>query len=547
MKTTYKTLTVTWLIVSILFLSCQQHPTRPQKGEVAFKFKFAFAENMPESHFMYHGYKNISGTENKLSKSALDDAVDMGHVMVLDFSAYADMQEFYNSEEFNAYHEAVEKIEEDSLNSWSQWVSLFNESFSIAADQQFSITGDTAFVTVTGVPGLNYILVALTENNQIMYTGENHTHGEEESQEDIYIYLYRWQNYAPPEEEPAEEPLFEVITTIPVGKNPDIPVLSSDDAYLYVVNQSDSSISVISTASYSVIATLNTGWWPQNPAITPDGNFVYVPVENSSRIDVISTTTNTIVDTIILGGYLENEVNGVAFTPDGEIAFATSDDSKKGSFIQINEHELLTTITFGDSPRKPVAGPNSEFFYVSDYIADQLHVISARNQSVHTSIDIGSFSHEPTLTPDGLQLWVADEYDDNISVIDVNSLTLTQTITVGKNPQRGAFTSDGTYYICPNLFDNTVSIIETATLTVVKTINIGSDPYEGSVSRDNQYAFIPCWNDGVISVISIPDQSFVENITCGTSPQKPVIASDGTIYTTNYNSNNVSVIRKQTF
>lgn len=526
------------MIISILFVVCQHHPTSPEKNNTQFTFKLNYVDSIPETNLIQPAMLNIN--PSSLQKQAKAEAVDQGHVLVLDFSEYADLQEFRNSEKGTQFVEAFQQIDSDSILNWSQWAAIFDDIFTITDNKSFSIENDTAYVSVTGVSGLNYFVITLTEDDLVRYEGEAHSHGKEESHIPIQINLASWGDYTP---NPTTQNIFEVVATIDVGENPDIPALSPNGDYLYVANQLDSSISIISTASNSVIKTLNTGWFPRQPVITPDGEYVYVPILNSSKIEVISITTNTIVDSIVLGNYIDNRVDHIAFTPDGSIGMTTS-WNQKSTFIQPNGHELLNTITFGSGHRGVIAGPNNNFFFVADYLDQQIHVIAAQNQSLHQSIDVGSFPRTPTLTPDGTQLYVSNEYDDNIMIIDLNSLSVQNTITAGDGPQTGTFTSDGQYLIVPNFSGNSVSIIATASGNILEEIAVDSDPYEGTISNDDEYAFIPCWNGG-LSVISIPNRTLVETITTGTSPQKPVISEDGTLYTTNYNSNTVSVIQKR--
>lgn len=547
MKTIQKYFIGTLLVVAILFLSCQHHPTQPENGEITFNFKLVFAENqsMPESHLMQYGTNNTYKTVVTLEKRSIQDAVDMGHVMVLDLSEYEDMQEFRNSDDLANYLQAARKIEEDSVNNWSQWKSTFKESFSIVDDQNFSIENDTAFVTVTGVAGLNYLIIALSDNDRIRYKGEDHTHGEDET---IWIYLYEWEYYVPPEE-PQEEGIFEVIATISVGENPDIPALSQNEDYLYVVNQTERTISVISTASNSVVSTLQTGYWPMNPVLSPDGDFIWVPVKNNSRIDIISTATNTVVDSIVLAHSIGNRIDEVAFSPDGTVAFTVASDTKNGTFIEVDTREVLKTIDIGDYPNSVVADKNNEYFFVQDYIADQIIVVSIEDQDIYKIITTANAPEKPTLTPDGTQLYIPtkgyDSGNDIVQVIDISTLSISSAISVESNPQTCSFTSDGEYCCIPHYGDDSIIIFDMNKFAELEEIKVGKDPYEGTVSRDNEFYFSPSWQDGVISVISVNNQSFVENITCGQSPQKPVMTGNGTIYTSNYNSNTVTVIRQK--
>ena len=54
-------------------------------------------------------------------------------------------------------------------------------------------------------------------------------------------------------------------------------------------------MSVISTATNTVIATIPVGSSPVGVAVTPDGSKVYVANDGDNTVSVISTATNTVI------------------------------------------------------------------------------------------------------------------------------------------------------------------------------------------------------------------------------------------------------------
>ncbi len=542
------------LLLGILLiqLSCSEFSTKPSNDGPQFNVQVSFVDEMSAENLMYSGYERIQKNRSGLNKSAITEAVDQGHILVLDFSKYEDMQAFWGSPEQEAFNATVQKITEDSLSNWSQWISAFEENFDIVTDQSFSVEQDTAFLDVSGVIGLNYFILALTENDLIRYTGEDHGHGEAGESETIYVWMSEWELYEEPEPEEQEPDTgvfaFEVVTTINVGIAPSVPELSQDDAYLYVSNQGDSTVSVISTASNSVIATLNTGFWPKTPVRSPDGNAIWVPVSGASRIDIISTTGNTITDSISLDQGNENKVDEIVFTADGQMALAISDDTNNGSFIQVDTREILNTIDIGHGPSGMIAGYNNNYIFISDYVDNGLHVVNTPNQYVEQLIELGEVPYKPVFASDRVHLYICDAglgTTGFVHIVNINNMELVQSISVGDSPKRGLFASDGAYFFVPNYDDATVSIIETSNRNVIKNIDVANTPSEGALSSNGDYALFPSWSEGVVSIISVDSQSFRENIDSGLGSQKPVVTRDGNIYISNYHSNSITVIRQK--
>ena len=98
-----------------------------------------------------------------------------------------------------------------------------------------------------------------------------------------------------------------LVANIPVGKNPIMVAALQDGTQAYVINQGDSTVSVINLATNTVTATISVPASP-NPTFvaattgTPTGK-VYVTSKTSKDMTVIRTDTNAVDTTIPLQGY----------------------------------------------------------------------------------------------------------------------------------------------------------------------------------------------------------------------------------------------------
>jgi YVTN family beta-propeller protein len=79
--------------------------------------------------------------------------------------------------------------------------------------------------------------------------------------------------------------------TIPVGNSPDGVAVSPDGTLAYVINAGDGTVSVISTATSTVTATIPVGNFPAGVAVTPDGTLAYIVNAGDGTVSVISTGT----------------------------------------------------------------------------------------------------------------------------------------------------------------------------------------------------------------------------------------------------------------
>ncbi|MGB8900431.1 MAG: beta-propeller fold lactonase family protein [Methylocella sp.] len=92
-----------------------------------------------------------------------------------------------------------------------------------------------------------------------------------------------------------------VVTTIPVGLNPEWLAVTPDGTHVYVTNGSSNDVSVIRTATNTVVKTIPVGSGPDFVAVTPDGTKVYVANSSENSVSVIHRPGNTVVATILVG------------------------------------------------------------------------------------------------------------------------------------------------------------------------------------------------------------------------------------------------------
>src|SRR5258708_6750122 len=109
-----------------------------------------------------------------------------------------------------------------------------------------------------------------------------------------------------------------VSASIPVGSGPVAVAITPDGTRAYVVNEGDSTISVIDTVTNTVVGSPIGVSIPRGSlfqadlAVTPDGGHVYVA--GGPIVTAIATATNTVSTTI--SGVPPGSL-GLAITPDG--------------------------------------------------------------------------------------------------------------------------------------------------------------------------------------------------------------------------------------
>jgi YVTN family beta-propeller protein len=116
-----------------------------------------------------------------------------------------------------------------------------------------------------------------------------------------------------------------VVKTIFVSSGPLPLAVSHDGSKVYVANRFANTVSIIDVASQKVETTISVGEYPVNLAIASEGEysgFLYVLNYSDSNMSIIDTNTHSVVDqTVSLGNYPV----GLAVTPDGGKMFVVND------------------------------------------------------------------------------------------------------------------------------------------------------------------------------------------------------------------------------
>ena len=206
-------------------------------------------------------------------------------------------------------------------------------------------------------------------------------------------------------------------------------------AYAYVSNNSDNTVSVISISDNTVAATVGVGGGPWGIAIGASGDFVYVANNTDDTVSVIDTAT----------------------------------------------FEVTETITVGDGPLGVTVAPSGDYVYVTNKEENTVSVIDVSDNTVAATVDVGGGPWGIAIGASGGYVYVANNADDTVSVIDTATFEVTETITVGDGPQGISITFDGGeqldafVYVANNTAD-TVTVINIVDNSILTNINVGNSP-----------------------------------------------------------------------
>jgi YVTN family beta-propeller protein len=206
----------------------------------------------------------------------------------------------------------------------------------------------------------------------------------------------------------------------------------------YVVEQFGNAVRVLDLTSNTITASIplsNSGF---NIIVAPNGQRAYVSTADG-RLYVIATLTNSLIDSMAVGP----AANGFAFSPDGDILYASSRDAGTITAFRTSDDTRLVTFSVGGRPQRLVVAP------------DGLRLYAANEDSGLTVVDLGDGTLLPRvnplgsgyglgLTPDGAQLYLTDPLSGRLAIIDRASLGTVAILALGGEPRNVAFDALGT-------------------------------------------------------------------------------------------------------
>ena len=221
-------------------------------------------------------------------------------------------------------------------------------------------------------------------------------------------------------------------TEIPVGADPVNLTVLPNGKKVYVVNQADNSVTVISTTDNSVLATIAVGSNPVFAVPSADSTHVFVVNKGAGTVSVIDATSDVLASVPCSTQPCAVNPLPVGLAPN----FAATD---------VRNQRIIVTNSNSGSISIINADPTSPTFLAV------------------TNVAVGTTPTSATPLTDGSRIYVANRDSNSVSVINSLSLTVTKTIPVGTKPVSISSDAESARVVTANRDSFDVSVINTST------------------------------------------------------------------------------------
>jgi len=277
--------------------------------------------------------------------------------------------------------------------------------------------------------------------------------------------------------------------------------VSEDGKLLIVATRENGSISIIDTVSNEVLSQIPVGKNPEFVRVR--GNFAYVSYEPSAkggpppalgsaaaneaakedadddkepaRIGIIDLKLGKKVREIIGGP----ETEGIEFSKDGKQLVITNEADNTVTVHSLKTGKLLKTIkthNYGDRPRGVKASPDGKTYLVTLEYGNKFMVMD-KNFKVLRTVDTGATPYGIAYDRKGERIFVAANKAKTLEVFDAKTFEKVKDITTGNRCWHFSFTPDDKEILLACGKSDAVLVIDVEKLEVTKKIEDKKMPW----------------------------------------------------------------------
>ena len=268
---------------------------------------------------------------------------------------------------------------------------------------------------------------------------------------------------------------------------------------LLVVNQGDTTVSIVDPASAQQVATVaekTTGVHGHEIAASADGHTAFVPIYGSSGV--------------------------------GKPGL----DGHEMLIIDLPSRAIVANIDFGHGvrPHLPVLDPVSGLLYVTTELDKSVTIVDPKTRKIVGAVPTGQEqSHMLALSRDGKRGYTANVGPGTVSVLDMVGRKTLAIIPVSGEVQRVSIATDDKLVFTSDQTKAQLAVIDTATNRVKTWVALPGTGYGTAATPDGRWLLVAVPSTNQVAVVDLGSMQVARNIEVPSSPQEILIRPDGKI------------------
>lgn len=272
---------------------------------------------------------------------------------------------------------------------------------------------------------------------------------------------------------------YKVITTFPVGRQPQHVVPSYDLRTLWVNNDLGNSLTPIDPRTGRPGRTVTVAD-PYNLYFTPDGKHAVVMASKLRRLDFRDPQTMALQKSVTVpcAG-----VNHADWTADGRHFLVSCEFSAQLLWVDTAACKVLKVISLpsGSMPQDVKLSPDGTRFYVADMMNNGVWIydVTATGPRLKRLLVTGAGAHGLYVSRDATRLFVSNRGAGSISVVRFtdDSIIAQWQIPGRASPDMGNISPDGKTLWLSGRYDSEVYAINTSTGALLARVRVGVQPH----------------------------------------------------------------------
>jgi DNA-binding beta-propeller fold protein YncE len=268
---------------------------------------------------------------------------------------------------------------------------------------------------------------------------------------------------------------------------------------LLVVNQGDTSLSIVDPASAKQVAVIAEGiptMHGHEVATSADGRTAYVPIYGNVGVG-------------------KPGLNGHEML-----------------ILDLPSRKVIGHIDFGHGvrPHLPVLDPAHNLLYVTTELDQSVTIIDPRTRRIVGSVPTGQpQSHMLVLSHDGRRGYTANVGPGTVSVLDLVGKKTIAVIPVSGETQRISISNDDRWVFTSDQTKPQLAVIDTATNKVKSWVPLPGTGYGTAATPDGRFLLVAVPPTNQVAVVDLVSMKVVRNIDVPASPQEVLIRPDGKV------------------
>jgi DNA-binding beta-propeller fold protein YncE len=296
---------------------------------------------------------------------------------------------------------------------------------------------------------------------------------------------------------------------------------------LLVVNQGDSSVSIVDPVSARQVATVaerTAGVHGHEIAASQDGRTAFVPIYGSSGVGkpgidghemlVIDLPSREIVGNIDFGHGVRPHF--AVFDPVSGLLYVTTELDKTVTVIDPQSRKIVAAIPTGQAESHMlVLSHDGRLGYTANVGPGSVSVLDLAGRKTVGVIPVSGEVQRISISADDKLVFTADQTKPQLAVIDTATNRVKTWVTLPGVGYGTAATPDGRWLLVAIPSANQVAVVDLKSMLVVRRIDVASMPQEILIRPDGKIAYVSCSASGKVAAIDLAQWNVQTLIVAG--------------------------------